>query len=45
MKRIVLFVALCPAALGRTIRVANDAPADFHTIQADDDTTNGRIGS
>jgi len=40
MKRIVLFVALCPAALGRTIRVANDAPADFHTIQAAVDDAN-----
>ena len=40
MKRIVLFVALCPAAFGRTIRVANDAPSDFRTIQAAVDDAN-----
>jgi len=37
-----LILTLCPAALGRTIRVANDAPADFHTIQsAIDDANDG----
>ncbi len=37
-----LILTLCPAALARTIRVAHDAPADFHTIQAAiDDANNG----
>ena len=35
-----LILILSPTALGRTIRVANDAPADFHTIQAAVDDSN-----
>ena len=35
-----LILTLCPVAPGRTIRVANDAPADFHTIQAAVDDAN-----
>ncbi|MBN2129763.1 MAG: hypothetical protein JW741_09715 [Sedimentisphaerales bacterium] len=35
-----LILILGPVALGRTIRVANDAPADFHTIQAAVDDAN-----
>ena len=35
-----LILTLCPAALARTIRVANDAPADFRTIQAAVDDAN-----
>jgi len=35
-----LILTLYPAALGRIIRVAHDAPADFHTIQAAIDDAN-----